>query len=385
MDAGPLLPPKTPRASWRPEGCAKIALVLQGGGALGAYQAGVYQALHEAGLEPDWVAGVSIGGINAAIIAGNPRERRVQQLRAFWETITSRTVSLLAPVGDDPRRAVNTWSAMLTAAFGQPGFFTPNLPSPWFSSRGSPTATSYYDSKPLRETLLKLVDFDLLNSGPMRFAAGTVDVRSGNFLYFDSRETVIGPEHVMASGALPPALPMVQIGTDYHWDGGLVSNTPLQHVLDNTGSNSSLIFQVDLFSARGDLPRDMPDVLARQKDIQYSSRTRLVTDYYSQQHRQNLLLRRLLDKVPEAALNEEERALKQQLADLPEIAILHLIYQQAAYEGQAKDHEFSAESMREHWESGYGDTMQTLNRKDWLTMPAADGGLVIHDVHRGED
>src|SRR5262249_20448662 len=160
----------------------------------------------------------------------------------------------------------------------------PHPTNPWFSLRGAATATSFYDNSPLRETLLRLVDFELLNSGITRYACGAVNVLNGNFAYFDSTATEILPEHVMASGALPPALPMVNIGTDYYWDGGLVSNTPLQHILEKTAAENLLIFQVDLFSARGQLPRDMHDVLARQKDIQYSSRTRLVTDYYQRQH-----------------------------------------------------------------------------------------------------
>lgn len=273
MDPGPLPEARTPHPPWRPEGCDAIALVLQGGGSLGAYQAGVYQALHEAGLEPDRVAGVSIGGINAAIIAGNPPDRRLERLREFWETITARQVWLHLPDGDHPRKAHNTWSSVMAMMLGQPGFFTPHMLNPWLSPRGSKTATSFYDSAPLRETLLRLVDFDLLNRKLTRFACGAVNVLNGNFAYFDSCQAAILPEHVMASGALPPALPMVRIGTDHYWDGGLVSNTPLQHVLETAEAEDLLIFQVDLFSARGPLPRDMYDVMARQKDIQYSSRT----------------------------------------------------------------------------------------------------------------
>jgi NTE family protein len=384
MDAGPIPPSTAKRAAWRPEQVDKNALVQQGGGALGAYQAGVYQALHEAGLEPDWVAGVSIGGINSAIIAGNPRERRLERLREFWETITARQIWMFTPDGDDPRKARNAWSSHLTTLLGQPGFFKPNFPSPWFSHRGSKTATSIYDTAPLRETLLRLVDFDLLNRGGVRYAAGAVNVLNGNFVYFDSATTEILPEHVMASGALPPALPMVKIGTDYYWDGGLVSNTPLQHLLDNAGSDNLLIFQVDLFSAHGALPRDMQDVAARQKDIQYSSRTRLVTDYFTQRTKQQALIGELLGKLPDADLSDEQRELKQHLARLPEITILHLIYRQAVYEGQAKDYEFSGTSMREHWNSGYRDTNRTLQHKQWLTTSDRRGGLTVHDVHRAD-
>jgi NTE family protein len=370
---------------WRPRGCDNIALVLQGGGALGAYQAGIYQALHEAGLRPDTVAGVSIGGINAAIIAGNPPERRVERLREFWESVTARPVSLLAPDGDAARKAINAWSALLTTSLGQPGFFKPNPLNPWISPRGSKTAIAFYDTTPLRETLLRLVDFKLLNGGAVRYAAGAVNVQNGNFAYFDSTQTEIIPEHVMASGALPPAFPPVQIGTDYYWDGGLVSNTPLQHVLDNAGCHHMLVFQVDLFSARGPLPRDMDDVLARQKDIQYSSRTRLVTDYFRERHDRDLLAKKLLAKIPDDQLDADEHKLKARLAHMPEATILELIYQQAAYETQAKDYEFSAASMSEHWNSGYLDTQRTLRHRDWLEVAESDAGLSVHDIHRVDD
>src|SRR5262245_31517483 len=174
MDAGPTPTLHPRRQPWRPDGWHRMALVFQGGGALGAYQAGVYQALHEAGLEPDWAAGVSIGGINAALIAGNRPERRLERLREFWQMVTSRHVWLFTPDGDDPRKARNAWSSMLTMMLGQPGFFQPNMPGPWLSQRGAKTATSYYDSSPLRETLLRLVDFELLNSREVRYAAGAV-------------------------------------------------------------------------------------------------------------------------------------------------------------------------------------------------------------------
>jgi NTE family protein len=386
MDAKVPVPlQRSPSSGWRPDRCDRIALVLQGGGALGAYQAGVYQAMHEANIEPNWVSGVSIGAINSAIIAGNPPERRVARLREFWERITDRKVWLFTPDGDIPRKARNATSAWLTSTLGQPGFFTPRSPGPWLAFAGAQDATSYYDTAPLRETLLDLVDFDLLNAGVMRFAVGAVNVLSGNFIYFDNARDQIEPSHVMASGALPPALPMVKIGTDHYWDGGIVSNTPLQHLLDQEDRINTLIFQVDLFSARGALPRDIQDVMARHKDIMYSSRTRYNTDLYRRLHTWKTRLYRALAKIPEKALTEEERRLKAELADLPEITILHLIYQQKAYEGHAKDYEFSGTSMREHWQMGYEDTKRTLTRREWLEMPPDGDGIVVHDVHRLED
>ena len=369
---------------WRPEGCARVALVLQGGGALGAYQAGVYQALHEVGIEPDFVSGVSIGAINAAIIAGNSPDRRLSRLRAFWDGITERRIWPFTPDGDAPRKARNATSSWVTMLMGQPGFFSPHFPNPWLSFAGARTATSYYDSTPLRATLSELVDFSIINSQAIRFAVGAVNVLSGNFAYFDNAHETIEPEHIMASGALPPALPMVKIGTDYYWDGGLVSNTPLQHLLDLEDRVNSLVFQVDLFSARGDLPRDIQDVMGRHKDITYSSRTRYNTDLFRRIQSWKTRCYQALAKVPEDQLTEQERRLKEELADLPEILILHIIYQQKAYEGHAKDYEFSGTSMREHWQSGYEDTKRTLKRKEWLTMPPAGSGIVVHDVHREE-
>ncbi|MEJ1978785.1 MAG: patatin-like phospholipase family protein [Acetobacteraceae bacterium] len=380
MDAGPI--PHRDGRPWRPAGCDTVGLLLQGGGALGAYQAGVYQGLHEAGLEPDWLAGVSIGAVNAALIAGNAPEDRVAALQDFWKTVTLRPVWGFLPDGDALRKLHNLWSSAMTISLGQPGFFAPHLVSPWFQPRGGAAATSFYDNAPLQETLMRLVDFDRINHGAIRFAVGAVDVATGNFAYFDNAETTILPEHIMASGALPPGLPMTQIGTNYYWDGGIVSNTPLQHLLDYIDCEGALVFQVDLFSARGPIPRDMPEVFGRAKDIQYSSRTRLTTDYYLKSHAQRLQMKRLLAKLPEAQLSDEERALKVKLASIPAITILQMIYQQAAHEGQAKDYDFSKSSMRDHWASGLRDTTKTLARRDWLEMPAEEHGIVSHDIHR---
>jgi len=367
---------------WRPERCDRVALVLQGGGALGAYQAGVYQALHEADIEPDWVSGVSIGAINSAIIAGNPRERRIERLRAFWDRITDRKVWLFTPDGDIFRQARNATSSFFTTMLGQPGFFEPRRTNPWLAAAGAADATSFYDTGPLRETLLELVDFDMINSRTVHFSVGAVNATSGNFVYFDNMRETITPEHIMASGALPPAFPTVQIGTDHYWDGGIVSNTPLQHLLAQEDTLNSLIFQVDLFSARGTLPRTLADVMGRHKDIMYSSRTRLTTDLFQNLQNWKKKTWQALAKVPDDRLTEEECKLRDELAMLPEHTILQLIYQQKAYEGHAKDYEFSRTSMRDHWHSGHEDTRLTLTRKDWLTIPPDGAGIVAHDVHR---
>jgi NTE family protein len=366
----------------RPERCDRIALVLQGGGALGAYQAGVYQALHEAGIEPDWISGVSIGGINAAIIAGNRIEDRLDALTKFWTRITDRTLWLAAPDGDIFRQWRNAYSALTTMAIGQPGFFEPHPVNPWFLPAGAKDATSYYDTTPLRQTLIDVIDFDLINSRKLRFSVGAVNVTSGNFVFFDNSREHIVPEHVMASGALPPGFPMVRIGTDYFWDGGVVSNTPLQHLLAQDDNLNSLVFQVDLFSASGPLPRTIQDVMGREKDIVYSSRTRQVTDMFSRLQRWKTRAYEALVLVPDEKLNDEQRAMRDKLADLPQATILQLIYQRKNYESNARDYEFSSDSMHEHWQNGLEDTRHTLTRKDWLSIPPRGVGIVTHDVHR---
>jgi len=386
MDATPSHVDAPKRQSFRPAWCDRVGLVLQGGGALGAYQVGVYQALEEAGIMPDWVSGVSIGAINSALIAGNPPERRLERLRIFWERITDRKIAYYTPDGDYFRQMRNSLSSFFTTMLGQPGFFIPQKQSPWMSTPGSKTATSYYDTGPLRETLLELVDFDLINNpSQIRFSVGAVNVLTGNFVYFDNANERIEPEHIMASGALPPAFPMVKVGTEYFWDGGLVSNTPLQHLLEEDDKLNSLVFQVDLFSARGMLPRAMPDVMSRQKDITYSSRTRYTTDVYRRLLDWKKKTHAALSKIPEDALNDDDRKLKADLSKLPEIAILQLIYQQKTYEGDAKDYEFSRTSMKDHWLSGYEDTKKTVQRKGCLQMPPPGTGVSVFDLHHDAD
>ena len=290
-----------------------IALVLQGGGALGAYQAGVYEALAEAGIHPDWVAGVSIGAINSAIIAGNEPAERVAKLRAFWREITANPLLdwaaatyAAAPKGDLPRALFNQFSAACALVTGAPGFFSLRQPAPWLHPDGSLEGTSFYDTNHLKSTLERLVDFDRINAGGMRFSVGAVNVRTGNLVYFDNDSHTIRPEHVMASGSLPPGFPAVEIEGEFYWDGGLVSNTPLQWVVEHGPRQDTIAFQVDLWSARGELPRNLADVAARQKEIQYSSRTRAHTDQFKQYQRARHTLASLLSKLPADLLDSEE-------------------------------------------------------------------------------
>lgn len=360
----------------------RVALVFQGGGALGAYQAGVYQALADAGCEPTWLSGVSIGAVNAAIIAGNEPSRRLQRLEQFWQIISGRKIWAYTPEGDVFRDIRNRTSSWMTMTMGQPGFFKPRFPNPWLALSGAEGATSFYDSAELKKTLEMLIDFDVLNDGKKRFSVGAVNVRTGNFVYFDTDNVRIEPEHIMASGALPPALPAIRIEGEYYWDGGIVSNTPLQYLLDQDEDRSSLVFQVDLFSARGVLPRSMPDVLSRHKDIMYSSRTRQNTDNFKRIHGLKMKLLGALKRVPKDQLTPEEEELIADYSKAGVVNIVHLIYQHKSYEGHAKDYEFSGTSMREHWDMGLEDTKRTLRHTEWLLPPFSDDAVAIHDLHR---
>ena len=331
---------------------------------------------------PNWISGVSIGAINAAIIAGNVPEQRLRRLESFLGLVSGRKIWHYSPEGDVYRDLRNQTSAWMTLMFGQPGFFKPRFISPWLQLPGAEGALSYYDSNDLRATLEERIDFDILNNGKHRLSVGAVNVRTGNFTYFDTQKMRLGPEHIMASGALPPALPAIKIEGEYYWDGGIVSNTPLQYLLDQEEDLSSLVFQVDLFSARGNLPRSMPEVLARHKDILYSSRTRQNTDAYARLHKLKLKLVDALKRIPAERLAPDEKALIEEHAEFGGVNIVHLIYQHKNYEGHAKDYEFSGTSMREHWDAGYEDTLRTLRHPDWLRRSSIGEGVSVYDLHR---
>lgn len=368
-----------------------VALVLQGGGALGAYQAGVYQGLSEAQLHPNWVAGVSIGALNAAIIAGNPPQQRVARLQQFWETICRPPLLPPSPLSQmdlpgwpEPLIGLlNGWEAWRALTEGQNGFFRPRVPFSLDCSAG-PYATSCYDTAPLKATLEALVDFDRLNdSGEMRVSVGAVNVATGNFLYFDNTKERLAAEHFMASAALPPGFPAVEIGGEYYWDGGVVSNTPLQKVLATTPRRNSLVFQVDLWSAHGVLPTDLSAVMVRQKEIQYSSRTRTITAYMASVQKQRCLLGELMKLVPEDARKHNpwyQHAAKEACDRL--FNVVHLICQDNHSEGSYKDFQFGARTMRDHWQSGLADIRHSLQHRDWLDMPTAEEPFITHDVHR---
>jgi len=373
-----------------------VVLVLQGGGALGAYQCGVYEGLDIAGVRPDWFAGISIGAINAALLAGNAPERRVKRLREFWQRISTPALPLPPQVFDwqrqwldalpkySPLQALaNSVGAMTALPHGQQGFFVPRLPPPYAATPGSNAATSFYSTAPLHATLEAFVDFDRINhaSAP-RLTLGAVNARNGNFVYFDNREMAIRVEHVLASGALPPAFAPVEIDGECYWDGGLVSNTPLEYVLDSAPRRDTLALQVDLWSARGELPRTLGDVLERQKDIQFSSRTRRGTDTAAEQQRLRLALGELIELLPGKRVPPALAGAFSAWTCTKVVNIVHLIYQAKSFEEQYKDYAFGPVAMSEHWSAGLGDMQRTLACPHYFALPSRDVGVVTHDIHR---
>jgi NTE family protein len=364
---------------------AQRVLVLQGGGALGSYQAGAYQALCHHDFEPEWVAGISIGAINAAIIAGNPREMRVPRLKEFWELVSSPVPWNPVTKGDRGRSLFNETSAALIATFGVPGFFTPRVPPAPLWPQGSPQSQSYYDTAPLKKTLERLVDFDRINDLKTRLSVGAVSVTTGNFKYFDNFEfrklgKKIGPEHIMASGALPPGFPSIVIDGEHFWDGGIATNTPLDFVLDTEIARDLLIFQVDLFSARGPLPESLLEAAEREKDIRFSSRTRMNTDKNRQIHNARKALRELIGKLPDYLKNDPSVELLREAAKESTVTVVHLIYRSKNYESSSKDYDFSRIGMVEHWGAGVRDVHLSMRHEDWLERPQSGETMMTYDL-----
>ena len=362
-----------------------VALLLQGGGALGAYQAGVYEALAEADLHPDWVAGISIGGINSAIIAGNPREKRVAKLREFWELVSQPPFGLdgnlasLLPKGDAARAFAQQMSASSSSIFGVPGFYAPRFPSPMFQPPGTLEATSFYDTTMLKGTLERVVDFDLINSEghDVRLSLGSVNARSGQLVYFDTTTDVIRAEHVMASGGLPPGFPAVEIDGAHYWDGGVVSNTPLAWI-GRQHPRRMLAFQVDLWAAPGAFPRNLQEVMIRVKEILNSSRTTYLTDSYKELNQLYSTLARFLEKVPEEFKRGEDAEYLMSVAVRRLHHLVNLVYRPTSPEGSSKEVEFSRTSVEERWRAGYRDTVHALRHPEVLEPPAGcDTGIFV--------
>lgn len=387
-----------------------VTLLLQGGGALGSYQAGVYEGLHEAGIRINSISGISIGALNTCIIAGNKPKDRVAALRGFWDTITQRNYTSgsinpfdamldgLAAWGQNDalahtmpyvfenqflrqqlRLMESSFEAFQTMLEGQKGFFKPRFFMPYNTT---PNHLSYYTIDKLKDTLAQFADLDLINDGRhMRVSVGAVNVRTGNFAVFCNQNESLRFEHFMASGALPPGFPAVEIDGEYYWDGGLVSNTPLNEIILADESSSQLIFQVDLWNASGVLPENLLEIDERMKDIQYSSKTRMITSLMKQRQHSTRMIKQLLAMIPEKNSCSQCVAEAENLADVGVKNVIHLIYRKQSYERGHKDYEFSANTMNDHWQSGLADMNNTLRHEDWFALPKDGEIFVTHDVH----
>ncbi len=361
-----------------------VALVLQGGGALGSFQAGAFEALCEKAIPIGWVAGISIGAINAALIAGNPEHRRLSALREFWEKVTSGFPDMVSPCSSFLRESSHLGAAAIVASIGAPGFFRPHMMPAVMAPDRSDAAISFYDTGPLKATLDDMVDWDLLNDGPMRVSVGAVDIETGNFTYFDTdhhdHPTRIDARHIMASGALPPGFPQVEIDGRNYWDGGLVSNTPLAYILEHQDRRDMLVFQIDLFPARGMLPDQMQDVWSREKDIRYSSRTRQVTDQYIKLRKEHDAIRSVLKKLPDEVCDDPDVKRLRDMVDDGAVNIVQLIYKAQEWESGARDFEFSRSTMLDHWKQGQQAVENTMKSGDVLAQNILDGKTASFDL-----
>jgi NTE family protein len=341
--------------------------------------------LSEANLHPDWVAGISIGAINAALIAGNAPEQRVDKLRTFWEAVSRPPLGVpyfaSFKIGDERfRNLVNQTRGLAILLFGAPNFFTPRLPSPFLHSIISPADLSFYDVGPLKNILERLVDFDRINDGATRFSVGAVNIKTGNFVYFDNTTHQIGPAHVMASGSLPPGFPPTEVDGEFYWDGGLVSNTPLQWVVETEPRRDTLAFQVDLWSARGEIPCDLAHIDLRQKEIRFSSRTRAGTDHFRKMQALRRATAKLLAQLPAPLRQTPEAELLEREADEKVYNIIQMVYRAKKYEGASMDYEFSRRTMEEHWKAGYNDAVRTLRHPEVLQRPKSLDGVFTFDL-----
>ncbi len=382
MNAMPPVPSSSPRGATAPMKerafGEQVVLVLQGGGALGAYQAGVYQARMEGGIEPDWVIGTSIGAINGAIIAGNEPGNRIARLREFWDGMTRK-----GPLDQFWPTAMfgNSLANLSTIMSGIPGFFAPNPQAFWGPAvpLGIDKA-SFYTTDPLKETLGRLVNFDCVNRKQVRLSVGAVNVRSGEMRYFDSRAMPLTAAHIMASGALPPAFPAIPIDGESYWDGGIYSNTPIEVVLDDVPRRDSLIFSVNVWQPTGTDPTTIQQVMARHKDIQFASRGKSHVARQAQIHRLRHVVRELANRLP-AELRADP--VVQDLAEYGCGTLMHLVRLLSPRldgEDHTKDIDFTRSGIESRWKAGHDHARKVLAEKPWQGAVDTLAGVVIHEA-----
>src|SRR5262245_13528618 len=358
-------------------GPGQVVLVFQGGGALGAYQAGVYQALHQAGIEPDWIIGTSIGAINASLIAGNEPHKRLPKLREFWDRMAHKSIWSGPTTWPQLAQTLSYWNTLLR---GIPGFFEPNPMAFWgmHVELGAEKA-GYCSTAPLEKTLLELVDFSLINRCRPRLTVGAARVRTSQMRYFDGRDIKINVKHIMASGALPPAFPAVRIDGELYWDGGILSNTPTEVVFDDNPRRDSLIFAVHLWNPLGPEPETMWEVMHRQKDIQYSSRVTSHITHQLQTHRLRHVIKELLGHIPENVRSSEAVRELASWGCLTRMHVVRLLAPRLANEDHTKDVDFSPSGIRQRWEAGYESTMRAIALKLWEGEFDPLEGVVLHE------
>ncbi len=361
--------------SWKP---TQTVLVLQGGGALGAYQCGVYEALHEAGIEPDWVIGTSIGAINASLIAGNEPNKRVGALREFWQRMAKQSSNRVQTPWPQFDQSMAFWQ---TVCSGIDGFFKPN-PLAFLGSNvplGADRA-GYYSTAPLRQTLSDLVDFASINHGRPRLTVGAAHVRTSRMRYFDSRDTPIGVEHILASGALPPAFPAVRIDGELYWDGGILSNTPSEVVFEDFPRRNSLIFAVHMWNPDGPEPVTLADVQHRMKDVQYSSRVSSHITRQQQTHRLRHIVTQLAHHIPEAVRNTDAVRDLVEYGCMTQMHVVRLLAPQLDHEDHTKDIDFSVSGIASRWQAGLDKTRAAIAAAPWQTLVDPIEGVVLHEL-----
>lgn len=356
----------------------QVVVVFQGGGALGAYQAGVYQALHEAGIEPDWIIGTSIGAINAGLIAGNEPGNRINALKEFWERVTHKSS---IPAWPGFEQVARSFANFDVATNGLPNFFEPNGPA-FLSSHVSLGADNagYYKTLPLAKTLSDLVDFKIVNQKKLRLTVGAAQLRTSMMTYFDSHVCDLDIRHIMASGALPPAFPAVRIDDELYWDGGILSNTPVEAVFDENPRKDSLIFAVHLWNPDGPEPQTMWDVAHRQKDIQYSSKVTNHMSRLQQLHRLRHVVNELAAKLPETVRNNADVKELMAYGCLTRMHVVRLLAPDVTNEDSTKDIDFSPTGIRARWDAGYANTLKAIETAPWQGEFDPLSGIILHDL-----
>ena len=361
-------------------GAGQVVLVFQGGGALGAYQAGVYQALEEAGIEPDWIIGTSIGAINAALVAGNEPQNRLLRLQEFWSRMAHKAPWHSGAAWPQLAQSLSFWN---TVVQGIPNFFEPN-PMAYLGQHfplGAENA-AHYSTAPLKKTLTELVDFSLLSRCKPRLTVGAAQVRTSQMTYFDSREMALRVEHIMASGALPPAFPAVRIGGELYWDGGILSNTPTEVVFDDNPRRNSLIFAVHVWNPSGPEPETLAEVTHRQKDIQYSSRVANHITRQLENHRLRHIIQQLAAQLPDAVRGTKANKELASYGCLTQMHVVRLLAPRIDHENQTKDVDFSPEGIRQRWQAGYLNTRAAIKQAPWQKPNNTLDGVILHELEK---